>query len=143
MRVLLRAACAVVLASLLASFATAGPTRKWTDASGKFTLKGTALAPGIYQLKLDEGNQVLLFLDNKTHVQVTGDAKRLPATYTVKGSRDAEVLRQLAQVMDGSKTQLEDLGKRYNAAGQAGKTDEMKAVEQEFFVIQGRNNARL
>ena len=118
-------------------------TQAKTDADGKFTLKGTALAPGIYQLKVDEGNQVLLFLDNKTHVQVTGDAKSLPATYTVKGSKDAEVLRQLTRVMDGSKVQLEDLGKRYNAAGQAGKTDEMKAVEKEYFVVQGRNNARL
>ena len=118
-------------------------TQAKTDADGKFTLKGTALAPGIYQLKVDEGNQVLLYLDNKTHVQVTGDAKSLPATYTVKGSKDAEVLRQLTQVMDGSKTQLEDLGKRYNAAGQAGKTDEMKAVEKEYFAIQGRNNAKL
>jgi peroxiredoxin len=118
-------------------------TQAKTDADGKFTLKGTALAPGIYQLKVDEGNQVLLFLDNKTHVQVSGDAKSLPSTYTVKGSKDAEVLRQLTQVMDGSKTQLEDLSKRYNAAGQAGKTDEMKAVEKEYFTIQGRNNAKL
>ena len=114
-----------------------------TDADGNFTLKGTAQAPGIYQLKVDEGNQVLLFLDNKTHLQISGDAKSLPATYTVKGSKDAEVLRQLTQVMDGSKNQLEELGKRYNAAGQAGKTDEMKAVEKEYFVVQGRNNARL
>ncbi len=118
-------------------------TQAKTDADGKFSLKGTTLAAGIYQLKLSEGNQILLFLDNKTHVQVTGDAKSLPATYTVKGSKDAEVLRQLTQVMDGSKTQLEDLGKRYNAAGQAGKTDEMKAVEKEYAAIQGRNNAQL
>ena len=118
-------------------------TQGKTDADGKFTLKGTALVPGIYQLKVDEGNQVLLFLDNKTRVQVAGDAKSLPATYTVKGSKDAEVLRQLTQVMDGSKGQLEELGKRYNAAGQAGKTDEMKAIEKEYFAIQGRNNAKL
>ena len=48
-------------------------------------------------------------LDNKTHVQLSGDAKSLPATYTVKGSKDAEVLPQLTQVMDGSKDQMEDL----------------------------------
>ena len=114
-----------------------------TDAEGKFSLKGTALAPGIYQLKVDEGNQVLLFLDNKTHLQVAGDAKSLPATYTVKGSKDAEVLRQLTQVMDGSKAKLEDLGKRYNAAGQAGKTVEMKAIEKEYFRAQAASNARV
>ncbi|WP_201985539.1 TlpA disulfide reductase family protein [Hymenobacter rubidus] len=114
-----------------------------TDAAGNFTLKGAALTPGIFQLKLDEANQVLLLLDNKTHVQVNGDANSLPATYSVKGSKDAEVLRQLTMVMTSSKGQLEDLGKRYNEAGQAGKTDEMKAIEKEYFTIQGRNTAKV
>ena len=114
-----------------------------TDASGKFILKGLSPTPGIYQLKVDDANQVLLLLDNKTRVEVSGDAKSLPATYRVKGSKDAEVLRQLAQVMDGSKTELQALGQRYNAAGQAGKTEEMKAVEKQYYAIQTRNNARL
>jgi peroxiredoxin len=114
-----------------------------TDASGNFTLKGASTTPGIYQLKVDEGNQVLLMLDNKTRVQLSGDAKSLSTTYSVKGSPDAEVLRQLTQVMDGSKSQMEALGKRYNAAGQAGKTEEMKSIEKEFFTLQGRNNAKV
>ena len=114
-----------------------------TDADGKFTLKGTSAKPGIFQLKVNEGNQVLLLLDNKTHVQLSGDAKSLSATYSVKGSKDAEILRQLTQVMESSRGQLESIGKRYNAAGQAGKTDEMKTIEQEYYVIQGGNMAKL
>ncbi len=114
-----------------------------TDADGNFTIKGTSATPGIFQLKVGEGNQVLLLLDNKTHVQLSGDAKSLPATYSVKGSKDAEILRQLTQVMEGSRGQLESIGKRYNAAGQAGKTDEMKAIEQEYYVIQSGNTAKL
>ncbi|WP_046242606.1 TlpA disulfide reductase family protein [Hymenobacter terrenus] len=114
-----------------------------TDASGNFTIKGASSTPGIFQLKVDEANQVLLLLDNKTHLQLNGDAKSLPTTYSVKGSKDAEVLRQLTQVMQGSKAQLEDIGKRYNAAGQAGKADEMKTIEQEYYAIQGRNTAKV
>ena len=114
-----------------------------TDAAGKFSLKGTSPTPGIYQLKVDDANQVLLLLDDKTKVQLSGDAKRLPATYTLKGSKDSEVLRQLAQTMQGTKGQLESLGQRYNAAGQAGKTDEMKALEQQYYVIQGANTNKL
>ncbi|HEX8330472.1 MAG TPA: TlpA disulfide reductase family protein [Hymenobacter sp.] len=114
-----------------------------TDGSGKFTLKGLSATPGIFQLKVDEANQVLLLLDNKTHVELNGDAQSLPTTYSVKGSKDAEVLRQLTQVMNGSKGQMEAIGKRYNAAGQAGKTDEMKAIEKEFYAIQGSNNAKV
>ena len=114
-----------------------------TDANGKFTLKGVTATAGIYQLKVDEANQVLLLLDNKTHVQLSGDAKSLPATYTVKGSKDAEVLRQLTQVMQGTKDQLEGLSQRFNAAGQAGKTEEMKTIEKEYYVIQSRNIAKV
>ena len=122
-------------------FVEKGQTK--TDASGKFTLKGVATTAGIYQLKVDEANQVLLLLDNKTHVQLSGDAKSLPATYTVKGSKDAEVLRQLTQVMQGTKGQLDGLSQRFNAAGQAGKTEEMKAIEKEYYVIQGGNTAKV
>jgi peroxiredoxin len=114
-----------------------------TDRSGNFTLKGTALSPGIYQLKVDDANQVLLLLDNKTRVQLSGDAKRLPMSYTVKGSKDAELLRQLTQVMQGSRGEMESLGQRYNAAGQAGKTEEMKAIESQYNALQSRNTARV
>ncbi len=114
-----------------------------TDADGKFTLKGASATAGIYQLKVDEANQVLLLLDNKTHLQLSGDAKNLPATYTVKGSKDAEVLRQLTLAMQGTKGQLEGLSQRFNAAGQAGKTEEMKTIEKEYYVIQGRNTAKV
>jgi peroxiredoxin len=114
-----------------------------TDAAGKFAFKGLAPTAGIYQVKVDDANQVLLVLDNKTHVQLGGDAKSLPATYTVKGSKDAELLQQLTQALQGTKTQLENLGQRYNAAGQAGKADEMKAIEKEYYAIQAGNNARV
>ena len=114
-----------------------------TDASGKYTFKGASATPSVYQLKVDDANQVLLMLDNKTHVQLNGDAKSLAATYTVKGSKDSEVLRQLIQVMQGTKSELESLGQRYNAAGQAGKAEEMKTIEKQFYVVQGRNNAKI
>ena len=114
-----------------------------TDASGHFTLQGATTAPGIYQLKVDEANQVLLLLDNKTHVELSGDAKSLPTTYSVKGSKDTEVLRQLTQVMEGTKGKFEDLNKRYNAAGQAQNAAEMKSVEKEYLTLQGQNTARV
>ena len=122
-------------------FVEKGQTK--TDASGKFMLKGLATTPGIFQLKVDEANQVLLLLDNKTHVELNGDAKSLPATYTVKGSKEAEVLRQLTQVMQGTKGQLDGISQRYNAAGPAGKKEEMKSIEKEYYVIQGSNTVKV
>ena len=112
-----------------------------TDAAGNFVLKGVAPTPGINQPKVDEANQVLFLLDNKTHLKLSGDAKSLPGTYAVKGSPDAELLRQLLRLMDNSKVKLESLGKRYNAAGQAGKTEDMKTIEREYLTVQSGNNA--
>ncbi|MVN75802.1 redoxin domain-containing protein [Hymenobacter sp. HMF4947] len=114
-----------------------------TDAQGKFTFKGTLpVAAAVYQLKVDEPNQVLLVLDNKSRVTLAGDAKSLPATYSVKGSKDSELMQQLTRHLTASKVQMEALGKRYNAAGQAGQTDSLPAIEKRFYVVQGRSAAR-
>lgn len=118
-------------------------TQAKTDAAGKFTFKGTAPAAGIYQVKLDDTNQVLLLLDNSSKLTLAGDAKNLPGTYTVKGNKDAELLQQLTRTLYGSKAQLEGLGQRYNTAGQAGQADSMKAIEKQYYAVQGRTNARV
>ncbi len=114
-----------------------------TDAAGKFTLKGTVPAAGLYQLKIDDANQVLLLLDDHTRVALAGDARRLPATYTVQGSPDADVLRELTQVMEGTKTHMEALKVRYTAAASAGKADSAQAIEREAAGVQGRTAARI
>ncbi|MDO7849296.1 TlpA disulfide reductase family protein [Hymenobacter sp. M29] len=122
-------------------FVEKGQTK--TDGSGNFTLKGLSPTPGIYQLKVDDANQVLLLLDNKTHVQLSGDAKSLPATYTVKGSKDAEILRQLIQTSMGGQEEMETLKQRYNTAGQAGKTAEMEAIQKQFMAIVDAKGAKV
>jgi thiol-disulfide isomerase/thioredoxin len=112
-----------------------------TDADGKFTFKGTLPATAaVYQLKLDEPNQVLLVLDNKTRLTLSGDAKSLPASYLVKGSKDSEVIQQLTRTMNASRGQMQRLGQRYNAAGQAGRTDSLPIIEAQYNVL-ARNTA--
>ncbi len=108
-----------------------------TDAQGKFTFKGTLpVAAAVYQLKVDEPNQVLLVLDNKTHLTLSGDAKSLPNSYLVKGSKDSEVIQQLTRTMNASRNQMERLGQRYNAAGSAGQKDSLAVIEQKYNVLQ-------
>ncbi|WP_071891161.1 TlpA disulfide reductase family protein [Hymenobacter sp. PAMC 26628] len=114
-----------------------------TDATGKFTFKGAAPTAGLYQLKINDANQVLLLLDDKTRVALAGDAQRLPATYTVQGSPDAEVLRELTQVMEGTKTQMDDLKARYTAAAGARNTAATQAIEAEAATVQERTAARV
>ncbi|MDJ0366669.1 TlpA disulfide reductase family protein [Hymenobacter sp. H14-R3] len=114
-----------------------------TDAQGKFTFKGTLpVAAAVYQLKVDEPNQVLLVLDNNTHLTLSGDAKSLPNSYSVKGSKDSEVIQQLTRTMNASRAQMERLGQRYNAAGAAGKKDSLAIIEQKYNVLQRATASR-
>ena len=113
-----------------------------TDAQGRFTFKGTLPVLAVYQLKVDEPNQVLLVLTNNTHLTLTGDAKSLPTTYKVKGSKDSEVIQQLTQTMNASRGQLERLGQRYNAAGAAGQPDSLALIEQQYNGLQAATAGR-
>ena len=107
------------------------------DASGHFTFKGVLpVKEAVYQLKVDEPNQVLLVLDNKTHLTLAGDAKNLPASYTVKGSKDSQVMQELTQTLDASRTQMQALVARYNTLKQAGRTDSLPAIEAKANAVQ-------
>ena len=114
-----------------------------TDAQGKFTFKSTQPATtAVYQLKVDEPNQVLLVLDNQTRLTLSGDAKNLMQTYAVKGSKDSEVIQELTRNSLASKARLENLGQRYNAASQAGRADSAEAIKGQYLTAIGRLTAR-
>ncbi|RTQ45620.1 AhpC/TSA family protein [Hymenobacter gummosus] len=114
-----------------------------TDAQGRFTLKGSTPEAALYQLKLDEQNQVLVSLDNKTKLQLTGDAKRLNEDYTVKGSKDSEMLQQLVRQLNTSGRQAQGVMQRYQNNAQAGRQDSMQALEAKFYAVQGQKTAAL
>ena len=114
-----------------------------TDAGGKFSFKGTAPAAGVYRLHVDEPNNVLLLLDNQTKVQLSGDARRLPATYTVRGSADASVMQQLARITSAMQAPMERLNRRYQAAKQTGQEDSLRLIETRFNAMQTRGNAQI
>ena len=114
-----------------------------TDAGGKFVFKGTVPAPGLFQVKLDDANQVLLVLNNKTKVALAGDAKNLPATYTTKGDKDAALMQQLARTMAAAELRKEKLNQRYGAAAQKQQTDSLEVIKQAFFATQASSTARM
>ncbi|MGI4865810.1 MAG: redoxin domain-containing protein [Janthinobacterium lividum] len=117
-----------------------------TDAQGKFTFKSTEpVTAAVYQLKVDEPNQVLLVLDSQTRLTLNGDAKNLMQTYAVKGSKDSQVIQELTRSNMASKTRLENLGQRYNAASQAGQADSAEAIKSQYLTavtaLTARNKA--
>ncbi|QIL74923.1 TlpA disulfide reductase family protein [Hymenobacter sp. HDW8] len=113
------------------------------DEKGGFTLKGNVPEAGLYQLKTDDANQVLLALNSGSQIQLNGDASQLGTSYTVKGSPDSELMQRLMREMDKTKKTVEGLGERYNQAAQAGREDTMRAIRERFTTVQARNIASI
>lgn len=109
------------------------------DEKGAFSMTGSVPEAGLYQLKLNDGNQVLLALQNGSQVQVAGDAAQLGSSYSVKGSPDSELMQRLMRELDQTKKRVEDLGERYNQFAQAGREDSMRAIRTRFTAVQARN----
>ncbi|UYZ60031.1 TlpA disulfide reductase family protein [Hymenobacter latericus] len=114
-----------------------------TDAQGRFTLKGSASEPTIYQIKLNEENNVLVALNNQTKLQLTGDASKLGATYAVKGSKDSEVWQQMSRAMTRHGNYMGGIMRRFQANAQAGRQDSMQLLEQKFYAAKAKSTAEL
>ena len=113
------------------------------DGKGQFRFTGTVPESGLYQVKTSDQSQVLVALSNGASVELTGDAQKLGDTYTVKGSKDSELLQQLNRTMQQSKSQMTKLEARYNQNAAASRPDSMRAIEQQFYAAQARSTSRV
>jgi len=62
---------------------------------GSFTLMNPATEKDYYGVRTDHNNIIYLMLDGKESISITGDAKNLDSTYTVKGSEDSQLIKEL------------------------------------------------
>lgn len=111
------------------------------DAKGQFQFAGSVPEAGIYQVKLDEQNQVLLALENGARVDLTGDAQQLSQNYTVKGSPDSDLLRQISLSLVTSRQQMQQLEQRYTQAAQQGRQDSMAVLQERAMRLQKTGTA--
>lgn len=95
---------------------------------GSFVMTGTVPETGIYKLALDPQNAILFVLENKA-IEVEADAQNISETYTVKGSKDSELLKELNGLMMVPQKQMENLKQRYMAATNSGQQDSVSAIE--------------
>ncbi|WP_206780451.1 TlpA disulfide reductase family protein [Hymenobacter amundsenii] len=118
-----------------------------TDDKGQFKFAGTVAEAGLYQVKTTDQNQALVVLGPGQRVQLAGDAQKLPATYTVQGSPDSELLRRINQAAEANQRQLQQtmprLEQRYAAAAQAGRTDSMQAIQQQAETLQRQGQQQI
>ena len=66
-----------------------------TDATGNFRLGNKATEDLYYVVRTDPGNLIFLLLNGKEDIEITGDAKNIEPTYTIKGSTDCELIKAL------------------------------------------------
>ncbi len=118
-----------------------------TDDKGQFKFSSAVAEAGLYQVKTTDQNQALVVLGPGQRVQLAGDAQRLPATYTVQGSPDSELLRRINQAAEANQRQLQQtmprLEQRYAAAAQAGRTDSMQAIQQQAQNLQRQGQQQM
>jgi peroxiredoxin len=67
----------------------------YLDEDGKFAFETKISSPGFFRLQLNPNNYIILILDSLEEIQIEGDARNLANTYTVKGSRDSEMLWEM------------------------------------------------
>ncbi|HSI91425.1 MAG TPA: TlpA disulfide reductase family protein, partial [Adhaeribacter sp.] len=108
---------------------------------GSFEMTGTVPETGIYKLALDPQNAILFVLDNKK-IEIEADANNISETYTVKGSKDSELLKELNGLMLGAQKQMEGLKQRYISASNQDLTDSVKAVEAAATRVQEQSNRK-
>ncbi|TGD80859.1 TlpA disulfide reductase family protein [Hymenobacter wooponensis] len=111
--------------------------------NGKFSFTGTVPETGIYQVKTNDKNQVLLALSSGSRVELTGDAQKLGDSYTVKGSPDSELWQRINQALQSGQQQMQQamprLEERYNRAAQGGRTDSMQAIQSQAELLASKS----
>src|SRR6478735_4022800 len=78
---------------------------------GSFEMTGTVPETGIYKLALDPQNAILFVLENKK-IEIEADAKNVSETYSVKGSKESDLLKELNGLMLIPQKQMEGLKQR-------------------------------
>jgi peroxiredoxin len=66
-----------------------------TDASGNFKLHAKTPEKTYYALRSDHTNLVFLLLNENDQIEITGDAKNLESSYSIKGSEESGLIREL------------------------------------------------
>lgn len=93
-----------------------------TDADGNFSLTLPENGLSFYRIKVDAKNFIVLALDSSNNAEITGDAKNLYKTYTVKGSPHSELIVKFFREVDPVNEQifkLEEQAKGMNLADTA------------------------
>jgi thiol-disulfide isomerase/thioredoxin len=84
------------------------------DEQGNFKLKRKIDKSGFFTLSTsDKDNYITLIIKPGDEITLNANVKELGKTYQVKGSKDAELVRELSAKLDSTLDKISDLGKIY------------------------------
>ncbi|WP_210464886.1 TlpA disulfide reductase family protein [Rufibacter roseolus] len=109
---------------------------------GTFLLEGTVNEPAIYKLGFENQEGVMLVVDNKS-IQVTADSGKVAQTYTVTGSKDSELIKELNGIMQGMQQSATALNQQFQEAANSGNQAEVKRLQEQFMNLQKDNQTKL
>ncbi|MBC3541560.1 redoxin domain-containing protein [Rufibacter sediminis] len=109
---------------------------------GTFVLEGTVAEPAIYKLGFENQEGIMLVVENNA-IEVTADSGKVAQSYTVKGSKDSELIQQLNNIMQGMQQNATALNQQFQEAANAGNQDEVKRLQEKFMALQQENQSQL
>ena len=85
------------------------------DRNGKYSFKEKIKGVGVYDVKFDNVNFVRLLLDKDETVDLGGDMKTIYLTYSVKGSKGSELIKDINDKHFSTKSKIDSLAKIFKA----------------------------
>lgn len=109
---------------------------------GTFVMEGTVAEPAIYKLGFENQEGIMLVVENKP-IEITADSGKVAQSYTVKGSKDSELIQQLNTIMQGMQGNATTLNQQFQQASSEGNQAEMKRLQDQFMKMQQENQNQL
>ena len=96
------------------------------DQAGTFKLKAGAIDPSFYSLSLDHKRSIILAAQPGEKIEVQASSKDMSKNYSVSGSRDSELSRDLMMRTNLMLSRIDDLGKMYYDSIRSSRIAEIK-----------------
>jgi peroxiredoxin len=105
------------------------------DETGNFKLAAKATDPGFYSLNLDHKRSIILAIHPDEKLEIQASSKDMGKNYTIKGSRDSELTRDLIFRTNLMLSRIEALGKIYYDSIHSSHISEIKSKLDSSYLI--------
>ncbi len=97
------------------------------DSSGTFILRGTSSFPRFYAISVFKGEYAYLLARTGEQIILEGDAADLTDSYTVEGSAESELIRELTSKQNSTIARIQELNMIFNDSMKIADFDALKA----------------